>query len=97
LGDQWPVQQDQLVTMLVGSGATARTQVRVIAAIGAMIQPAASVWWLDLDDARTKAELIDAATAVIDGPRSTASDSPSELMSIPSKAGTIRLAKAMRQ
>jgi AcrR family transcriptional regulator len=67
LGDQWPMPQGQLVTLLVGSKATNRTQVRVIAAIGAMIQPAANMW-LDLDDATTKAELIDAAMAVIDGP-----------------------------
>jgi AcrR family transcriptional regulator len=67
LGDQWPMPQGQLVTLLVGSKATSRTQARVIAAIGAMIQPAASMW-LDLDDATTKAELIDAAMAVIDGP-----------------------------
>jgi AcrR family transcriptional regulator len=67
LGDQWLMPQGQLVTLLVGSKATNRTQARVIAAIGAMIQPAASRW-LDLDDATTKAELIDAAMAVIDGP-----------------------------
>ena len=71
VGDQWPMPQGQLVTLLVGSKATDRTQVRVIAAIGAMIQPAASVW-LDLDDATTKAELVEAAIAVIDGPSKVA-------------------------
>jgi AcrR family transcriptional regulator len=71
LGDQWPMPQGQLVTLLGGSNATDRTQVRVVAAIGAMIQPAASVW-LDLDDAATKTELIDAAVAVIDGPSKVA-------------------------
>ena len=61
----------RLVNLLIGSKATELTQVRVTAALGAMIQPVASVW-LDLADAGTRGELVDAAVAVIDGPRSTA-------------------------
>jgi AcrR family transcriptional regulator len=67
--DQWPTPQSQLVSLLIGSKATELTQVRVIAALGAIIQPVASVR-LDFGDASTRRELIDAAVAVIDGPRS---------------------------
>jgi hypothetical protein len=59
------------VSLLTGSQATDRTKVRVTAALGAMIQPVASMW-LDLDDVGTRGELIDAAVSVIDGTRSTA-------------------------
>jgi len=96
LCDQWPMPQGRLVTLLVGSDATDLTQVRVIAALGAMIQPLASVW-LDLDDATTRDELIDAAVAVIDGPRSTASHSASEVTIISSNVGFVLLAKAAAQ
>jgi AcrR family transcriptional regulator len=68
LSDQRRAPQDQLASLLVGSKATDLTQVRATAALGAMIQPVASVW-LDLGDAATRDELIDAALAVIDGPR----------------------------
>jgi AcrR family transcriptional regulator len=68
---QCPTQQAQLVSLLTGSQATDRTKVRVTAALGAMIQPVASMW-LDLDDVGTRGELIDAAVSVIDGTRSTA-------------------------
>jgi AcrR family transcriptional regulator len=68
---QCPTQQVQLVSLLTGSQSTDRTKVRVTAALGAMIQPVASMW-LDLDDVGTRGELIDAAVSVIDGTRSTA-------------------------
>jgi AcrR family transcriptional regulator len=68
LSDQRRTPQGQLASLLVGSKATDLTQVRATAALGAMIQPVASVW-LDLGDAATRDELIDAALAVIDGPR----------------------------
>ena len=68
---QCPTQQVRLVSLFTGSKATDLTQVRVTSALGAMIQPIASEW-LDLDDARTRSELIDAAVAVIDATRSTA-------------------------
>jgi AcrR family transcriptional regulator len=68
-GDACPTPQVQLVRLLTGSQATDLTQVRVTAALGAMIQPVASVW-LDLGDAGTRSELIDAAMAVIDGTHS---------------------------
>jgi AcrR family transcriptional regulator len=71
LSDQPSTPQSQLVSLLVGSRATDLTQVRATAALGAMIQPVASVW-LDLGDAATRDELIDAAVAVIDGPRAAA-------------------------
>jgi AcrR family transcriptional regulator len=68
---QCPTQQAQLVRLLTGSQSPDRTKVRVTAALGAMIQPVASMW-LDLDDVGTRGELIDAAVSVIDGTRSTA-------------------------
>jgi AcrR family transcriptional regulator len=71
LDGQWPTQQARLVSLLTGSQATDLTQIRVTAALGAMIQPVASMW-LDLDDAGTRGELIDAAVSVIDGKRSSA-------------------------
>jgi AcrR family transcriptional regulator len=70
-GDQLSKQVSRLVELLAGSKATDLTQLRVTAALGAMIQPVASVW-LDLGGAGTTSELVDAAVAVIDGPRSTA-------------------------
>ena len=69
--DRWPAPLGRLVTLLAGSNATILTQLRVTAALGAIVQPVTSAW-LDLDDAGTSGELIDAAVAVIDGPRSPA-------------------------
>ncbi len=69
--DRWPAPLGRLVTLLAGSNATTMTQLRVTAALGAIVQPVTSAW-LDLDDAGTSGELIDAAVAVIDGPRSPA-------------------------
>jgi AcrR family transcriptional regulator len=68
--NQLPALQGELMTLLAGSEAADLSQVRVTAALGAMIQPVASAW-LDLGDAITRSELVDAAVAVIDGPRST--------------------------
>jgi AcrR family transcriptional regulator len=70
LRDQLPTPQGELMSLLAGSNAADLSQVRVTAALGAMIQPVASAW-LDLGDAITRRELVDAAVAVIDGPRST--------------------------
>ena len=70
-GDRWPAPLGRLVTLLAGSNATILTQLRVTAALGAMVQPVTSAW-LHLDDAGTSGELIDAALAVIDGPGSPA-------------------------
>ncbi|MDT4987835.1 MAG: hypothetical protein QOI74_1929 [Micromonosporaceae bacterium] len=66
MGGQWPTPQARLVSLLGGSRATGRTALRVNAALGALIQPVASVW-LDLGDAATRDELIDAAMAVVAG------------------------------
>jgi AcrR family transcriptional regulator len=68
--DQWLTPQGEVMSLLVGSKAADLTQVRVTAALGAMIQPVASAW-LDFGDAITRSELVDAAVAVIEGPRST--------------------------
>ena len=66
LDDQWLMPPEQLVSLLVGSKADHLNQVRVAAAIGAMIQPV--TWaWVDLDNARTRAELVEAAVAVFQG------------------------------
>ena len=63
----------QLVSLLAGSKANHADQVRVAAAIGAMIQPV--TWaWVDLDSAKARAELIEAAVAVFHGPRASASE-----------------------
>jgi AcrR family transcriptional regulator len=61
-----PTPHARLVSLLGGSRATDRTALRVNAALGAMIQPVASVW-LDLGDTATRDELIDAAMAVVAG------------------------------
>jgi AcrR family transcriptional regulator len=90
LGDQWPMPQGRLLTLLVGSKATDLTHVRVTAAIGAMIQPLASVWH-DLDDPTTRGELIDAAVAVIDGPRSTSSQSRRDVAALSSTVNLVPL------
>lgn len=70
LDDQWPRAEGQLVSLLLGSRAADVMQIQVTAALGALIQPVASVW-LDLDDAATRAQLVDAVAAVLDGPRRT--------------------------
>jgi AcrR family transcriptional regulator len=70
LRDQLPALQGELMSLLVGNKAADLTQVRMTAALGAMIQPVASAW-LELGHAITRSELVDAAVAVIDGPRST--------------------------
>jgi len=67
LDDQWFMPPEQLVALLAGSSADHADQVRVAAAIGAMIQPV--IWaWVDLDSADGRAELIGAAVAVFHGP-----------------------------
>ncbi|MDT4899789.1 MAG: hypothetical protein QOJ78_719 [Pseudonocardiales bacterium] len=71
LRDQSLTQQRELVSLLVGSKATDLAQVRASAALGAMIQPVAGAW-LDLGDVTTRGELVNAAVAVIHGPRPTA-------------------------
>lgn len=67
LDDQWFMPPEQLVTLLAGSNANQADQVRVAAAIGAMMQPV--IWdWVDLDSPDGRAELIGAALAVFHGP-----------------------------
>ena len=78
LDDQWLMPPRQLVYLLAGSKATQVAQVRVAAAIGAMIQPV--TWaWVDLDSTKARAELIEAAVAIFHGPRATASDTVSRI------------------
>jgi AcrR family transcriptional regulator len=90
---QWPMSEGRLVTLLLGSEATDLKQVRVTAALGAMIQPVAN-GWLDLDTETTRSELIDAAVAVIDGPRSPASHPAPEPTTTSAKVGVVRLTEA---
>ena len=64
LDDQWLMPPERLVGLLLGGQSTHPNQVRVAAAIGAMMQPV--TWaWLDLEDATTRAGLIEAAVAVL--------------------------------
>lgn len=86
--DAWPMPADRLVTLLAGSRPTALTQVRVTAAIGAMVTPIASTW-LDLDDVAARGELIGAAEAILAMPRSTASASAPG----PSDSAALRMAR----
>ena len=72
LGDQWPSPQGRLLSLLVGTKPTDLTQLRVTAALGAMIHPVTSLW-LDLEDSGTRSELVDVAAVIIDGPRPAAS------------------------
>ena len=68
LDDQWFMPPKLLVALLAGSNADRADQVRVAAAIGALIQPV--TWaWVDLDGADGRAELIAAAVAVFHQPR----------------------------
>jgi AcrR family transcriptional regulator len=71
LDDQWLMPPEPLVTLLVGSGAPAVHQVRVLAAIGALIQPVIGARE-DLDNSTTRAELVDGAVAVLQRPRARA-------------------------
>lgn len=72
LDDQWLMPPEPLVKLLVGSGTPDVHQVRVLAAIGALVQPVIGACG-DLDNARTRAELIDGAVAVLQAPRARAS------------------------
>ena len=94
--DQWPLAEGRLVSLLLGSKATDLTQVQVAAALGALIQPVASLW-LDLDDATTRGQLVEAAVAVLDGPRSTTAHPPAQVGAIPSTPGPVPLASAVLQ
>jgi len=64
LDDQWFMPWERLVTLLVGSHADHLDRIRAAAAIGALIQPV-SWTWVDLDNARTRGALIEAAVAVL--------------------------------
>ena len=77
LDDQWLMPPEQLVNLLVGSNANHLARVRVAAAIGALTQPV-SCTWIDSDNATTRAELIEAAVAIFQGPRSRASNTRAE-------------------
>jgi AcrR family transcriptional regulator len=78
LEDQWFMPPVQLVSLLAGSKANDVDQVRVAAAIGAIIQPV--TWaWVDVDSPDARAELIEAAVVILHGPRATASDSASRI------------------
>jgi AcrR family transcriptional regulator len=74
LTDEWPVKHCGLLILLAAGRETELTPVRLSAAIGAMIHPIASLS-LDLDDARTPGELVEAAVAVIQGPAAPALNS----------------------
>ena len=63
---RWDAFRTRLVALLFGDAATASERVSVSAALGALCQPVAGSW-LDLDDPRTRRELIGAAVGVIDG------------------------------
>jgi AcrR family transcriptional regulator len=93
LDDQWFMPPEQLVTLLVGTNADQADEVRVAAAIGAMIQPV--IWaWVDLDSADGRAELIGAAAAVFHRPREAALEGASRLRAsslqvVPTLGGTV--------
>ena len=65
LDERSPQLWAQLVVLLVGEGATRDDVVRVAATVGAVSQPLAGSW-VDFEDARTRAVLVDAAVRVID-------------------------------
>jgi AcrR family transcriptional regulator len=77
LHDQWLMPPERLINLLVGSNANHRARVRVVAAIGALIQPV-SCAWIDPDNAATRTELIETAVAVFQRPRSRAPNTRSE-------------------
>jgi AcrR family transcriptional regulator len=71
LDDQWLI-SERLINTLVGTNAGPLARIKVIATIGALIQPM-SCAWIDLEDATTRAELIETAATVIEGPQSRGS------------------------
>jgi AcrR family transcriptional regulator len=93
---QWPLTEGRLIGLLLGSKGTDLTQVQVAAALGALIQPVASLW-LDLDGATTRGQLVDAAAAVLDGPRSAPAHPRAQGGAVPSMLGPLPLASAVLQ
>lgn len=67
LVDRWAAPSHKLLTLLVGSNPSDVGRVRVAAALGAIVQPVASVQ-LDLDTPGARCEIVDAALAVLDRP-----------------------------
>jgi AcrR family transcriptional regulator len=76
LVDQWAAPTDRLVRLLLGSYPAVTCQVRVSAALGAMIHPLAS-GGVRLNTAESRSELIDAALAVLARPN-TPGTSPAD-------------------
>jgi AcrR family transcriptional regulator len=70
LVDVWAAPSEGLVGVLLGSRADGMSRVRMSAALGAMVQPIASVG-LDLPPAWTRSELVGAALAVLERPVTT--------------------------
>jgi AcrR family transcriptional regulator len=65
LDERTPELWARLILLLVGEGASRDDVVRVAATVGAVSQPLAGSW-VDFDDARSRAVLIDAAVGVIE-------------------------------
>jgi AcrR family transcriptional regulator len=92
LEDQWLMPPERLINLLAGSNANHLARVRVAAAIGVLIQPV-SYAWIDPDNATTRAELIEAAVAVLQGPRSRVSNTRFESDADSSVVGVAPLAQ----
>ena len=93
LADQFAAPSERLVTLLLGSRSSRVGLVRVAAALGAMVQPVVSVG-LELETARTRRELVDAALAVLDRPEPASASLPGAMPGV-ARVGSHLLAQAV--
>jgi AcrR family transcriptional regulator len=75
LDEEW-LMPERLITLLVGANASQLARIKGAAAIGALIQPISSAW-IDPENATTRAELIETAATVFQGPPSRVSNTRS--------------------